>query len=73
MRLSLSVFLLLFGPSSAFAADLEPATISAFEDHPKRLATQAKQLQAIAEIEREKAALYPRLAFETDGGSLRPI
>lgn len=69
MRLPLSVFLLLFGPSSALAAGLVPATIAAFEDHPKRLAAQAKQLQALAGIEREKAALYPRLAFETDGGT----
>ena len=69
MRLTLLIFSILFGPSSALAAGPVPATIAAFESHPKRLAAQAKQLQALAGVEREKAALYPRLAFETDGGT----
>ena len=69
MRLTLLIFSILFGPSSALAAGLVPETIAAFESHPKRLAAQAKQLQALAGVEREKAALYPRLAFETDGGT----
>lgn len=69
MRLTLLIFSILFGPSSALAAGLVPATIAAFESHPKRLAAQAKQLQALAGVEREIAALYPRLAFETDGGT----
>ena len=56
MRLTLLIFLILFGPSSALAAGLVPETIAAFESHPKRLAAQAKQLQALAEVEREKAA-----------------
>ena len=69
MRLTLLIFSIIIGPSPALAAGLVPATIAAFESHPRRLAAQAKQLQALAGVEREKAALYPRLAFETDGGT----
>ena len=48
---------------------LNPETLVTFQSHPRVLAEEAQRLQALAEVERERAALYPRLTFTTDGGT----
>lgn len=54
--------------SVTVAEQLQPATLIALQNHPKVLAEVAKHLQASAEVKRERAILYPRLEFTTDGG-----
>ena len=64
----LSVLLGAFPPVVA-SEKLNPETLVTFQSHPRVLAEEAQRLQALAEVERERAALYPRLTITTDGGT----
>lgn len=68
MRLLFSFVVCAYFPI-AYGAQLSPQTLEAFENHPSRLVEEARRLQSVADVKRERAILFPRLSFETDGGT----